>query len=191
MHLAVSRGAGDAGRVGFWAEHAAEAGLAGTDRVAADCRWRYRATIKWVCWGMATPDSSRNTQARRHFVEKVRDIVGLYLDPPDKALVLSVDEKSQIQALDRTQPGLPIKKGRAGTMTHDYKRHGTPLFAALDVATGKVLAISSASGARGELLRQRFGNRPNPPYDGQEHHNASVWTASPPYSKKSLVGDRR
>ena len=75
-----------------------------------------------------------------HFVEKVRDIVGLYLDPPDKALVLSVDEKSQIQALDRTQPGLPIKKGRAGTMTHDYKRHGTTtLFAALDVATGKVI----------------------------------------------------
>ena len=70
----------------------------------------------------------------------MRDIVGLYLDPPDKALVLSVDEKSQIQALDRTQPGLPIKKGRAGTMTHDYKRHGTTtLFAALDVATGKVI----------------------------------------------------
>ncbi len=76
----------------------------------------------------------------KHFVEKVHDIVGLYLDPPDKALVLSVDEKSQIQALDRTQPGLPIKKGRAGTMTHDYKRHGTTtLFAALDVATGKVI----------------------------------------------------
>jgi hypothetical protein len=55
-----------------------------------------------------------------NFVEKVRDIVGLYLNPPDKALVLSVDEKSQIQALDRTQPGLPLKKGRAGTMTHDY-----------------------------------------------------------------------
>ena len=74
------------------------------------------------------------------FCEKVQDIVGLYLDPPDKALVLSVDEKSQIQALDRTQPGLPLKKGRAGTMTHDYKRHGTTtLFAALDVATGKVI----------------------------------------------------
>jgi transposase len=72
--------------------------------------------------------------------EKVQDIVGLYLDPPDKALVLCVDEKSQIQALDRTQPGLPLKKGRAGTMTHDYKRHGTTtLFAALDVATGKVI----------------------------------------------------
>src|SRR5512132_1395910 len=74
------------------------------------------------------------------FVDKVEDVVGLYLDPPDKALVLSVDEKSQIQALDRTQPGLPMKKGRAGTMTHDYKRHGTTtLFAALDVLEGKVL----------------------------------------------------
>jgi transposase/AraC-like DNA-binding protein len=76
----------------------------------------------------------------KRFVEKVSDIVGLYLDPPDKALVFSVDEKSQIQALDRTQPGLPMKKGRAGTMTHDYKRHGTTtLFAALEVATGKVI----------------------------------------------------
>lgn len=76
----------------------------------------------------------------KQFVEKVRDVVGLYLDPPDRALVLSVDEKSQIQALDRTQPGLPMKKGRAGTMTHDYKRHGTTtLFAALDVATGRVI----------------------------------------------------
>ena len=76
----------------------------------------------------------------KRFAEKVTDIVGLYLDPPDKALVLAVDEKSQIQALDRTQPGLPLKKGRAGTMTHDYKRHGTTtLFAALDVATGQVI----------------------------------------------------
>ena len=74
------------------------------------------------------------------FCEKVQDIAGLYLDPPDKALVLSVDEKSQIQALDRTQPGLPPKKDCAGTMTHDYNRHGTTsVFAALDVATGKVI----------------------------------------------------
>jgi transposase len=74
------------------------------------------------------------------FVDKVQDIVGLYLNPPDKALVFSLDEKTQIQALDRTQPGLPLKKGRCGTMTHDYKRHGTTtLFAALDVATGKVI----------------------------------------------------
>jgi len=74
------------------------------------------------------------------FAAKVRDIVGLYVDPPAHAVVLSVDEKSQIQALDRTQPGLPMKKGRAGTWTHDYKRHGTTtLFAALNVATGKVI----------------------------------------------------
>ena len=75
-----------------------------------------------------------------NFAAKVQDVVGLYLDPPDRALVLSLDEKSQIQALDRTQPGLPMKKGRAGTWTHDYKRHGvTTLFAALEVATGKVI----------------------------------------------------
>jgi transposase len=74
------------------------------------------------------------------FEEKVTDIVGLYLNPPDRALVLCVDEKSQVQALDRTQPGLPLKKGRAATMTHDYKRHGTTtLFAALDVKSGLVI----------------------------------------------------
>src|SRR6266576_592117 len=74
------------------------------------------------------------------FVPKLRAIVGLYVNPPAHAIVLSVDEKSQIQALDRTQPGLPIKKGRAGTMTHDYKRNGTTtLFAALDVLDGKVI----------------------------------------------------
>jgi len=67
----------------------------------------------------------------RRFVEKLTDVVGLYLNPPDKAVVLCVDEKSQIQALDRTQPGLPLKRGRCGTLTHDYKRHGTTLFAAL------------------------------------------------------------
>src|SRR5947209_3069953 len=76
----------------------------------------------------------------KHFAAKVEDVVGLYLDPPDKALVLCVDEKSQIQALDRTQPGLPMKKGRAGTMTHDYKRNGTTtLFAALNMLDGKVI----------------------------------------------------
>jgi transposase len=90
----------------------------------------------------------------KRFVEKVRDVVGLYLDPPDKALVLSVDEKSQIQALDRTQPGLPLKKGRAGTMTHDYKRHGTTtLFAALDVATGKVIGQCMQRHRHQEWLR--------------------------------------
>lgn len=74
------------------------------------------------------------------FVEKLRDVVGLYMNPPENALILSIDEKSQIQALDRTQPGLPMKKGRAGTMTHDYKRNGTTtLFAALDVLKGEVI----------------------------------------------------
>ena len=88
------------------------------------------------------------------FSEKVQDIVGLYLDPPDKALVLCVDEKSQIQALDRTQPGLPMKPGRAGTMTHDYKRHGTTtLFAALDVATGKVIGRCLQRHRHQEFLR--------------------------------------
>jgi transposase len=75
------------------------------------------------------------------FVEKLEDVVGLYLHPPEHALVLCCDEKSQVQALDRTQPGLPLKKGRAATMTHDYKRHGTTtLFAALNVLDGKVIA---------------------------------------------------
>jgi transposase len=74
------------------------------------------------------------------FLAKLHDVAGLYLDPPEKAIVFSVDEKSQIQALDRTQPGLPMKKGRAGTMTHDYKRHGTTtLFAALNIVTGEVV----------------------------------------------------
>jgi len=76
----------------------------------------------------------------KRFEEKLVDVVGLYLNPPEKAVVLAMDEKSQIQALDRTQPSLPMKKGRTGTMTHDYKRNGTTtLFAALDVLTGEVI----------------------------------------------------
>ena len=76
----------------------------------------------------------------KQFIEKVVDVVGLYLDPPEHALVLCVDEKTQIQALDRTQPSLPLKKGRCGTITHDYKRNGTTtLFAALNVAEGKLI----------------------------------------------------
>ncbi|MFH0899882.1 MAG: IS630 family transposase [Pseudomonadota bacterium] len=75
-----------------------------------------------------------------HFAQKLIDVVGLYLNPPEHALVLSVDEKSQIQALDRTQPTLPLKRGRCGTMTHDYKRNGTTtLFAALNVAEGRII----------------------------------------------------
>ena len=88
------------------------------------------------------------------FEEKVTDIVGLYLDPPDRAVVLCVDEKSQIQALDRTQPGLPLKKGRAATMTHDYKRNGTTtLFAALDVKSGMVIGECLPRHRAKEFLR--------------------------------------
>lgn len=89
------------------------------------------------------PHRSRTFKLSRDpkFLEKLTDVVGLYLNPPDQAIVLCVDEKSQIQALNRTQPGLPLKKGRCGTMTHDYKRNGTTtLFAALDLLQGKVIA---------------------------------------------------
>jgi transposase len=89
-----------------------------------------------------------------NFIEKVKDIVGLYLTPPDKAMVLCIDEKSQIQALDRTQPGLPMKKGRAGTMTHDYKRHGTTtLFAALNILNGKVIGKCMPRHRQDEFLK--------------------------------------
>ena len=90
----------------------------------------------------------------KHFVEKLCDVVGLYLNPPDKSLVLCVDEKSQIQALDRTQPGLPIKKGRCGTMTHDYKRNGTTtLFAALSMLDGKVIGDCMPRHRHQEFIR--------------------------------------
>ena len=88
------------------------------------------------------------------FEEKLRDVVGLYLDPPHNAAVFSFDEKSQIQALDRTQPGLPMKKGRCATMTHDYKRHGTTtLFAALQLATGQVIGKTYRKHRHQEVLR--------------------------------------
>ena len=89
-----------------------------------------------------------------HFTEKLRDVVGLYLNPPEHALVWSVDEKSGIQALDRTQPGLPLKKGRCGTMTHDYKRHGTTtLFAALNVLEGEVIGSCMKRHRHQEFLK--------------------------------------
>jgi transposase len=88
------------------------------------------------------------------FVEKVEDVVGLYVDPPKHAIVLSVDEKSQIQALDRTQPGLPMKPGRLGTMTHDYKRHGTTtLFAALNILDGTVVGRCMQRHRNQEFIR--------------------------------------
>lgn len=88
------------------------------------------------------------------FVEKLTDVVGLYLNPPEKAIVLCVDEKTQIQALNRTQPGLPLKKGRCGTVTHDYKRNGTTtLFAALDLLQGKVIGDFHKRHRHQEFLR--------------------------------------
>src|SRR6266513_1023458 len=95
----------------------------------------------WRAFGLQ-PHRSRTFKLSKDplFIDKVRDIVGLYLDPPDKALVLCVDEKSQIQALDRTQPILPMRPGQAERRTHDYKRHGTTsLFAALDAKSGKII----------------------------------------------------
>lgn len=95
----------------------------------------------WRAFGLKPhPERTFKLSADPAFVDKVQDIVGLYLNPPDKALVLCVDEKSQIQALNRTQPGLPLEPGYPATRTHDYQRHGTTsLFAALDVATGEVI----------------------------------------------------
>jgi len=120
-----------------------------------------RGSTHWSCRSMAAVQGiskstvsniwhSHNIQPHRsetfklsrdpQFLEKLTDVVGLYLNPPDKVILLCVDEKSQIQALNRTQPGLPLKKGRCGTMTHDYQRNGTTtLFAALDVLEGKVI----------------------------------------------------
>ena len=90
----------------------------------------------------------------KNFAAKAEDVVGLYLNPPDKALVLCIDEKSQIQALDRTQPGLPMKNGRAGTMTHDYKRNGTTtLFAALSMLDGRVIGACMPRHRHREFLR--------------------------------------
>ena len=90
----------------------------------------------------------------KHFVEKLYDVVGLYLNPPDRSLVLCVDEKSQIQALDRTQPGLPMKKGRCGTMTHDYRRNGTTtLFAALSMLDGTVIGDCMPRHRHQEFIR--------------------------------------
>jgi transposase len=102
------------------------------------------------------PHRSRTFQLSRDpkFIEKLTDVVGLYLNPPQKAIVLCVDEKSQIQALDRTQPGLPLKKGRCGTMTYDYKRNGTTtLFAALSYLDGKVIGQCSSRHRHQEFLK--------------------------------------
>ena len=100
------------------------------------------------------------------FMEKLTDVVGLYLNPPQQAMVLCVDEKSQIQALDRTQPGLPMKKGRCGTMTHDYKRNGTTtLFAALEILQGRVVGQCYERHRHQEFLK--FLKRLNQEFPGE------------------------
>ena len=126
-------------------------------RSMAKCQGLSEATIRRI-WKqhnlkphlLKTFKLSRDKQ----FVEKLTDVVGLYLNPPDKSLVFCVDEKSQIQALDRTQPGLPMKKGRCGTMTHDYKRNGTTtLFAALSMLDGKVIGDCMPRHRHQEFIR--------------------------------------
>lgn len=126
------------------------------------------------------------------FAEKLEAIVGLYLNPPEHAIVLCVDEKSQIQALDRTQPGLPIRKGRCGTMTHDYKRNGTAtLFAALDALDGTVISMCDDRHRHQEWLRfLRVIDRVTPPkkdlhlivdnYATHKHPKVQRWLARHP-----------
>lgn len=128
----------------------------------------------------------------KRFVEKLTDVVGVYLNPPDKALVLCVDEKSQVQALDRTQPGLPMKPGRCGTMTHDYKRNGTTcLFAALNVLDGTVIGTCYPRHRHQEFLTfLRKIDRDTPPglalhlildnYGTHNHPNVKTWLAKHP-----------
>ena len=155
--------------------------------IDATLQTKPKGITHWSCRTMATAQgiskSSVNRIWRSHnirphrsetfklsrdpkFLEKLTDVVGLYLNPPDHAMVLCVDEKSQIQALQRTQPGLPLKKGRCGTMTHDYKRHGTTtLFAALDVLAGKVIGDCYKRHRHQEFLR--FLRRINREFSGK------------------------
>ncbi len=128
----------------------------------------------------------------KQFVEKLTDVIGLYMNPPDKALILCVDEKSQIQALDRTQPGLPLKKGRCGTMTHDYKRNGTTtLFAALNVLDGTVIGECMPRHRHQEYLKfLRKLDRETPRgldlhlivdnYSTHKHDTVGAWLAKHP-----------
>jgi len=128
----------------------------------------------------------------KRFLEKLTDVVGLYLDPPERAIVLCVDEKSQIQALDRTQPSLPMKPGRAGTMTHDYKRHGTTtLFAALSMLDGSVVGQCLPRHRHQEFLKfLRTLDREFPAdldlhlildnYRTHKHPNVEAWLAKHP-----------
>lgn len=126
-------------------------------RTMAKAQGVSKATVQriWSAHGLQPHRTKRFKLSKDpRFTEKLTDVVGLYLNPPDKAVVLCVDEKSQIQALQRTQPGLPMKKGRCGTMTHDYKRHGTTtLFAALNLLDGRVIGECMPKHRHQEFLR--------------------------------------
>jgi len=126
------------------------------------------------------------------FADKLRDIVGLYVDPPAHAVVLSIDEKSQIQALDRTQPGLPLKRGRCGTMTHDYIRNGTTtLFAALDVAAGKSSVVAcSDTGIRSSSASSTPSRHRCQPERRCTPSSTIMPSTSTPRSSSGLVGIR-
>src|SRR3989441_12861206 len=166
-----------------------------TVRTMARARGLSPASVQriWAAHGLK-PHLVRTFKVSRdpQFVAKVRDIVGLYLNPPEHALVLCVDEKSQIQALDRTQPGLPLKRGRCGTMTHDYKRHGTTtLFAALNVLEGKVIGQCLPRHRHQEFLKfLRQLDREFPKeielhliidnYATHKHDNVQAWLAKHP-----------
>ena len=126
-------------------------------RLMAKAQGVSKSTVSniWRSHQMKPHRVKRFKLSRDHgFLEKLTDVVGLYLNPPQQAMVICVDEKSQIQALDRTQPGLPLKKGRCGTLTHDYKRNGTTtLFAALEVLQGRVVGQCFARHRHQEFLR--------------------------------------
>ena len=140
------------------------------NRTGANARFaghqRGRPVGRLTRWGLLRPCHYQGDGLQPHrvrqfklsndpeFIDKLRDVVGLYVAPPAHAIVLSFDEKSQIQALDRSQPGLPLKKGRAGTMTHDYKRNGTTtLFAALNVLDGTVIGRNMQRHRHQEFIR--------------------------------------
>ncbi len=169
-----------------------------TTRLMAKALDMHPVTI-WRVWrkhGLKPHQVKRFKLSRDpRLVEKLHDVVGVYMNPPANAVVFSFDEKSQIQALDRTQPGLPLKKGRAGTMTHDYKRHGTTtLFAALDMATGHVIHDCMPRHRHQEFLKfMKVVERSVDPeleihiildnYATHKHENVRTWLAKNPRVK--------
>ena len=185
------------------------------DKPANATHWSTRTLAEHLGLGATTirrvwrsnglkPHLSRTFKLSRdpRFEDKLLDVVGLYMNPPEHAVVLSCDEKSQIQALDRTQPGLPMKAGRAGTVTHDYKRHGTTtLFAALNTLDGSVISMCQPRHRHGEWLKfLRLIDRRTPKhlslhlivdnYATHSHQRAEV-ARPPPALRHALHTDQR